>query len=77
MHDNSFLWEGTKEKEKMQVAINTKVILLFDHFDPSCHPYIVDVIYVKVDGHYGYQSIDALLGMVEESIMNLFRKISQ
>ena len=36
-------------------------------FVPFIQGFIEDVVDVKVDGNYGYRSIDALLGMGEES----------
>jgi len=49
------------------MAKDNKAVPMLDQFHPSCHPYIVDVIDVKADGHYGYRSIAALLGMGEDS----------
>ena len=40
---------------------------MIDQFHPICHPYIMDVVDVKADGHCGYRSIAALLGMGEDS----------
>ena len=41
--------------------------LMLDHFHSRCHPYIMDVIYVKVDGHCGYRSTLNYFGMGEDS----------
>jgi len=63
------------------VTTNTNEIPMLDQFHPKCHPYILDVIDVKVDGHCGFRVIASLLGMGEESwpliIMDLFKEISQ
>ena len=40
---------------------------MIDQFHPICHPYIMDVVDVKADGHCGYRSIAALLRMGEDS----------
>ena len=40
---------------------------LLDQFPVEIHPYIVDVVDVKADGHCGYRAIAALLGMGEDS----------
>jgi len=46
-----------------------------------CHPYIVDVVDVIVDGHCGCRCIAALLGMGEDSWPliqhDLFKELSQ
>jgi len=51
---------------------------MLDQFHMKCHPYILDVINVKVDGHCGFHAIVLLLGMCEESWsllkMDLFKK---
>jgi len=39
---------------------------MLDQFHPICHGYIVNVVDVVVDGHYGYKCIVVLLGMGEE-----------
>ncbi|XP_068483362.1 uncharacterized protein [Phaseolus vulgaris] len=44
-----------------------KFIPFFDQFPVGYHPYILDVVDVKVDGHCGYRAIAAELGMGEES----------
>jgi len=54
---------------------------MLDQFHLSTHPYIHDVIDVKVDDHCGYQSIVALLGIGKDSWplirMDLFKEIEQ
>ncbi|KAH1253373.1 hypothetical protein GmHk_04G010061 [Glycine max] len=45
----------------------TRIILMLFQFVPFIQGFIEDVVDVKVDGNYGYRSIDALLGMGEES----------
>jgi len=40
-----------------------KIVSMLDQIHPNTHPYILDVIDVKVVGHCNYQSITALLGM--------------
>jgi len=39
---------------------------MLDQFHPICHPYIVNVVDVVVDGYCGYICIAALLGMSED-----------
>ena len=60
---------------------NTNAILMLDQFHSKCHPYILDVINVKVDEHCGFRAIASLLGMCEESWsltkMDLFKEIYQ
>jgi len=46
---------------------NTNEIPMLDQFHLKCHPYILDVIDVKVNGHCGFRAIASLLGMGEES----------
>jgi len=49
------------------LLLSSKVFPILDQFHPICHPYIVDIIDVKPDGHCGYRSIAALLKMREVS----------
>ncbi|XP_068498106.1 uncharacterized protein [Phaseolus vulgaris] len=68
-------------KGKVKVTTNTNAIPMLNQFHPKCHPYILDVINVKADGHCGFRAIASLLGMGEESWplirMVLFKEISQ
>ncbi|XP_068475253.1 uncharacterized protein [Phaseolus vulgaris] len=68
-------------KGNVKVTANTNAIPMLNQFHPKCHPYILDVIDVKADGHCGFRAIVSLLGMGEESwpliIMDLFKEISQ
>jgi len=54
---------------------------MLDQFHSICHPYIVDAIDVKPDGHCDYRSIATLLGMGEESWplirMDLYKEICE
>ncbi|XP_006589838.2 uncharacterized protein [Glycine max] len=43
-----------------------RMIPMLDQFAPFMHGFIEDVVDVKADGNYGYQSVFALLGMGEE-----------
>ncbi|XP_068504159.1 protein FAR-RED IMPAIRED RESPONSE 1-like [Phaseolus vulgaris] len=45
----------------------TKSIPMLQQFPVGIHPYIVDIVDVKVDGHCGYRAVGALLGMGQES----------
>ncbi|XP_068487107.1 uncharacterized protein [Phaseolus vulgaris] len=54
-------------KGKVKVTANTNAIPMLNQFHPKCHPYILDVIDVKADGHCGFRAIASLLGMGEES----------
>jgi len=47
--------------------MNIKAILVLEQFHPSIYPYVLDVINMKTNGHYDYQTIVLLLGMEEES----------
>ncbi|XP_068498558.1 uncharacterized protein [Phaseolus vulgaris] len=68
-------------KGKVKVTTNTNAIPMLNQFHPKCHPYILDVIDVKADGHCGFRAIASLLEMGEESwpliIIDLFKEISQ
>ena len=61
--------------------LSSKVLPCLDLFHPICHPNIIDIIDVKLDGHCGYRSIAALLGMGEESWplirMDLYKEICE
>jgi len=65
VNDSSSSLKTRKGKDK--VTTNTNAIPMLDQFHPKCHPYILDVIDVKVDGHCGFRAIASLLGMGEES----------
>ncbi|XP_068492246.1 uncharacterized protein [Phaseolus vulgaris] len=54
-------------KGKVKGTTNTNAIPMLNQFHPKCHPYILDVIDVKADGHCGFRAIASLLGMGEES----------
>jgi len=81
IEDSCSSHKASRVKVKTHLPIPSKVISMLDHFHPICHSYIVDIFNVKVDGHCGYRSIVALLGMGEESWllirMDLFKEISQ
>ena len=47
--------------------VPAKCIPFLDQFPVGYHPYIVDVVDVKADGHCGYRAVAAQLGMGEES----------
>ena len=54
---------------------------MLDQFPIGYHPYIVDVVDVKVDGHCGYHVVAFELGMREESWavvrMNLLKELTE
>jgi len=54
---------------------------MLQQFLVGIHPYIVDIVDVKADGHCGYRAVGALLGMGEESWaivrMNLHKELCQ
>jgi len=54
---------------------------LLDQFPVGYHPFIVDVVDVKADGHCGYRVVVVELGMGEESWavvrMNLLKELSE
>jgi len=54
---------------------------MLQQFPVGIHPYIVDIVDVKVDGHCGYHAVGALLGMGEDSWaiirMNLHKELCQ
>ncbi|KAH1243480.1 hypothetical protein GmHk_07G020554 [Glycine max] len=45
----------------------TRIIPMLDQFEPFIQGFIHDIVDVKADGNYGYQSIAGLLGMGEDS----------
>ena len=61
--------------------VPTKCIPFLDQFPVGYHPYIVDVVDVKADGHCGYRAVAAQLGMGEDSWavvrMNLLKELSE
>jgi len=59
MHDNSSTLKSSKERVKIKVPMNIKLILMFDQCHRSCNPYIFNVIDVKTNGHRDYRSIAA------------------
>ena len=64
------LKSDTKSKRKCEEIFGStkeSPILMLDQFHLICHPYIVNIVNVVVDGHYGYRCIATLLGMGEES----------
>ena len=67
INDSSSTWKSTKDREKTMVPLTIKAIPMLELFHPNTHPYIHDVMDVKTDGHCGYRSITALLGMGEDS----------
>jgi len=70
-----------KGEGKFKMTTDTNAIPMLDQFYPKCHPYMLDVIDVKVDGHCGFRIIASLLGMSGESWslvrMDLFKEISR
>jgi len=67
MEDSCSTQKALRVKVKSHLQLPFKVLSGLDQFHPITHPYILDIIDVKPDGHCGYQSIAALLGMGEES----------
>jgi len=71
----------TENKLKTKSVIQEKIIPMLEQFNPVFQPYIVDVVDVVADGHYGYRCIVALLGMGEESWPlirhDLYKELSQ
>ena len=60
-------------KGKVKVTTNTNAIPMLNQFHPKCHPYILDVIDVKADGHCGFRAIASLLGdenQIKEAFIN-------
>jgi len=52
--DNCSTQNASRVKVKPHLPTPSKVIPMLDQFHPICHPYIVYVIDVKLDGHCGY-----------------------
>jgi len=81
MEDSCSTQKALRVKVKSHSQLPFKVLLGLDQFHPITHPYILDIIDVKPDGHCGYRSIAALLGMGEESWplirMDLYKEICQ
>ena len=40
---------------------------MLDQFQVNLHPYILDIVDVKVDGHWCYRATASLLGMGEDA----------
>ncbi|XP_068498050.1 uncharacterized protein [Phaseolus vulgaris] len=68
-------------EESLPEIVPAKYIPFLDQFPVGYHPYIVDVVDVKADGHCGYRAVAAQLGMGEESWavvrMNLLKELSE
>ncbi|XP_068486332.1 uncharacterized protein [Phaseolus vulgaris] len=68
-------------EESLPEIVPAKCIPFLDQFPVGYHPYIVDVVDVKADGHCGYRAVAAQLGMGEESWvvvrMNLLKELSE
>ena len=81
MMDSCSAQNASRVKVKSHSVIPFKVLPCLDQFHPITHPYIVDIIDVKSDGHCGYRAIAALLGMGEESWAlvraDLYKEISE
>jgi len=81
MEDSCSTQKASKIKVKRHSVLPSKVLPCLDQFYPICHSYIVDIFYVKPDGHCGYRSIAALLGMGEDSWplirMDLYKEIRE
>jgi len=81
MEDSCSTQKASRIKVKRHSVLPYKVLPSLDQFQPICHPYIVDIIDVKPDGHCSYRSIAALLGMGEESWplirMDLYKEICE
>jgi len=67
MEDSCSTQKASRIKVKRQSMLPCKVLPCLGQFHPIYHPYIVDIIDVKPNGHCGYRSITALLGMGEDS----------
>jgi len=81
IEDSCSTQKASRVKVKPHSVLPSKVFPILDQFHPICHPYIVDVVGIKPDGHCGYRSIAALLGMGEESWplfrMGLYKEIRE
>ncbi|XP_068504613.1 uncharacterized protein [Phaseolus vulgaris] len=68
-------------EESLPEIVPAKCIPFLDQFPVGYHPYIVDVVDVRADGHCGYRAVAAQLGMGEESWavvrMNLLKELSE
>ncbi|XP_068471255.1 uncharacterized protein [Phaseolus vulgaris] len=68
-------------EESLPEIVPAKCIPFLDQFPVGYHPYIVDVVDVRADGHCGYRAVVAQLGMGEESWavvrMNLLKELSE
>ncbi|XP_068504242.1 uncharacterized protein [Phaseolus vulgaris] len=68
-------------EESLPEIVPAKCIRFLDQFPVGYHPYIVDVVDVKADGHCGYRVVAAQLGMGDESWvvvrMNLLKELSE
>ncbi|XP_068501365.1 protein FAR1-RELATED SEQUENCE 6-like [Phaseolus vulgaris] len=66
-------------EESLPEIVPAKCIPFLDQFPVGYHPYIVDVVDVRADGHCGYRAVAAQLGMGEESWavvrMNLLKEL--
>jgi len=69
------------KEESLPEIVPTKCIPFLNQFPVGYHPYIVDVVDVKADGHCAYRDVAAQLGMGEESWvvvrMNLLKELSE
>jgi len=54
INNSSSTWKSTKERRKITVSSKIKVITMLDQFHPSTHPYMYDIINVKVYDHSDY-----------------------
>ena len=81
MHDSNSNSKTQLLTNPIKSLIKTNEIQMLDQFHPACHPYIIGVTDVKADGHCGYRTIVALLGMGEESWslvrMDLYRELCE
>jgi len=81
MEDSCSIQKALRVKIKSHSQLPFKFLPCLDQFHPITHPYIVDIIDAKPDGHCSYRSIVAFLGMGEESWplirMDLYKEICQ
>jgi len=54
IEDSCSTQKASKVKVKRHSMLPSKVLPCLDQFHPICHPYIVNIIHVKLDGHCGY-----------------------
>ncbi|XP_052734054.1 uncharacterized protein LOC128196611 [Vigna angularis] len=62
--------ESSSVRSKLQSkpkAVKKRRVPMIDQFHSTTQPFIVDVVDVVADGHYGYRCIVALLGLREDS----------